>query len=457
MENRAETFRDKVFYQRELPVSDSEYDVVCVGGGSAGICASIAAARHGARTLLIERTGWLGGIGTTAAMVEFGPIVRGGLRVLGGIPWEIMRRMREFGAAETRFETEHLFFAPESFAHVSMNMCLEAGVELLLHTHFADVIRRGDHIEGIVLDAKEGLRVIRSRVYIDASGDGEVFFKAGLPFFCGREEDRGTQPMTLVFFVNNVNYARFLDHVDAEANGDPVPYFEKLVEKAREEGRFHIPITRPGSTGPVPRLGRPYDLSCCEVFINGTNVLGKSGTDSRELTEAECAARNQIPEMYEFFRRYVPGFEECYVSHVPSEIGVRETRRLKGVHTLTAEDLKTGRKFEDTVAVGFNMIDVHQVAGHDFDLTHFRDGHYYSVPYRCLISGETDNLIVAGRCISATHEALGAVRVMVNTMPIAQGAGTAAMIAARDKTDVGKIPVGELRSTLLSDGAVLEL
>ena len=442
-------------YRKNHPVSDDMYDVVVIGGGSAGICASIAAAREGAKTLLIEDTGWLGGIGTTAAMVEFGPIVRGGLRVVGGIPYEIMQRMKAFGGAELRNETEDLCFAPDTFAHISLEMCQEAGVHLMLHTRFIDSIVDGDRVSGIIVDSKEGMFVINGKVFLDCTGDGDVFYRSGLPYNMGRDIDGRMQPMTLVFFVNNVNYAKFWAEVEKETNGDPDPYFTKLVAKAKADDKFHIPIVRPGSTGPVPRYGRPYDLSCCEVFVNGTNIVGKCGVSIKDLTEAECVTRKQIYEMYHFLKEYTPGFEECYISHVPTSIGVRETRRLSGVYVLKADDLATGKRFEDTISVGFNMIDIHQVAGEDFDLTHFADGHYYSIPYRCLLTNELQNLIVAGRCISVDHEALGAVRVMVNTMPIAEAAGTAAAISAKLSCDVRNIPIDQLQTTLINNGAIL--
>ncbi|MBP3683763.1 MAG: FAD-dependent oxidoreductase [Oscillospiraceae bacterium] len=451
-------------YEKNISVEAQIYDVIVVGGGSAGICAAIASARQGAKTLLVEDTGWLGGIGTTAAMVEFGPIVRGGLRVVGGIPYELMQRMRTFGGAELRDDTEDLLFAPETFAHVAMLMCEEAGVELLLHTRMIDTIREGDAITGILLQDKEGMRIVTAKLYVDCTGDGDLFYNTGLPYVIGRDSDGHVQPMTLVFFVNDVNYAKFLEEVN-KTYGYPVGkvetdtaldnFFKTLVSKAKADGRFHIPIVRPGSTGPVPRYGRPYDLHCCEVFINGTNILGLNGVNAKDLTLAECTTRKQIYEMYEFLRDYVPGFEDCYISHVPNCIGIRETRRLQGAYVLTDADLHSGRKFEDTIAVGFNMIDIHQVSGHDFDLTHFADGHYYSVPYRSLISNELTNLIVAGRCMSVTHEALGAVRVMVNTMPIGEAAGTAAAIAVKHNCNVADVPMTELQDTLRRGNAIL--
>lgn len=446
---------NKFEYYKQIDAADKTYDVAVIGGGSAGICAAIAAARLHASVLLIENTGWLGGIGTTAAMVEFGPIVRGGLRVVGGIPYELMQRMKAYGGAELRDETEDLCFAPESFAHTALEMCEEAGVELLLHTRFIDSILEDGRISAIVVDNKEGLRVIKAKVFMDCTGDGDVFARAGLPFHIGRDVDGKTQPMTLVFFVNHVNYQHFLEVVAKEADGDLDAYFTRLVSKARADGNFHIPIVRPGSTGPVPRCGRSYDLSDCEVFVNGTNIVGKCGVNARDLTEAECTTRKQVKEMFTFLKQYAPGFENCYISLVPSEIGVRETRRLEGAYVLTAEDLASGRKFEDTIAVGFNMIDIHQVAGEDFDLTHFADGHYYSIPYRCLLPKTVANLLVTGRCISVTHEALGAVRVMVNTMPIAEAAGYAAAMSAQSGCSVQAVPVAALQNTLRERGAVL--
>lgn len=445
-----------VHYEKDFVPQEQCYDVIVVGGGSAGICAAIASARNGMRTLLIENTGWLGGIGTTAAMVEFGPIVRGGIKVLGGIPYELMQRMREGGAAELKDDTEGLYFPPESFAHTAMLMCEEAGVEMLLHARFIDSITEGSEIRGILVDTKEGTKLYTAKRYIDCTGDGDVFFKSGVPYQAGRVCDGGFQPMTLVFFVNNVNYQCFLDHVKAETDGDPDPYFVKLVAKAKADGNFTIPITRPGSTGPVPRYGRKYDLSCCEVFINGTNVVGLNGANAEDLTKAEITTRKQIFVMYDFLKAYVPGFENCYISLVPSEIGVRETRRLQGTYMLTQEDLLTQRKFEDGIAIGFNMIDIHQVAGEDFDLTYIGDGKYYTVPYRCLTCNELDNMIVAGRCISATHEALGAVRVMVNTMPIAEAAGTAAALSVKENVRVQDVNVSALQDALRKANAILE-
>ena len=337
-----------------------------------------------------------------------------------------------------------------------MKMCRKAGVELLLHARFIDSFTNGKKITGVLVDTKEGTKLIIAKLFIDCTGDGDVFFKAGVPYSFGRKEDGGVQPMTLVFFVNNVNYQMFLDEVLKCTGGEPDPYFVKLVAKAKADGKFHIPITRPGSTGPVPRYGRPYDLTSCEVFINGTNIIGKSGINAKELTESEMVARKQIYEMYEFLKAYVPGFKNCYISYVPNEIGVRETRRIKGLYTLTRDDLLQCRCFEDRIAIGFNMIDIHQVAGEDFDLTHLKDGEYYTVPYRCLVCNEYINLLTAGRCISVSHEALGAVRVMVNTMPIAQAAGTAAALAVKYSSDVQVIDVGELQDILRKAGAILE-
>ena len=223
-------------YCKTFQPEQEAYDVVAVGGGSAGICAAIAAARHGMKTLLIENTGWLGGIGTTAAMVEFGPIFRGGIKVVGGIPCELMQRMRDNGAAEVSGEEEGLYFAPESFAHTAMQMCEEAGVELLLHARFIDSIRDGNRIKGILVDTKERTMLISAKLFLDCSGDGDVFFKTGLSYELGRKQDGGVQPMTLVFFVNNVNYQMFLDHVAEQASGDRDAYFVKLVKQAKAEG-----------------------------------------------------------------------------------------------------------------------------------------------------------------------------------------------------------------------------
>lgn len=439
-------------YQKEIIKQSQEYDVIVIGGGSAGICAAIASAREGAKTLLIEETGWLGGIGTTGGMVEFGPIKRNGFRIMGGIPFELINRMNDFGGAEFINDVQSMYFSPETYAHVAMKMCRETNVELMLHTKFVDCIVKDNKIEGIVICTKEGLSICSSHIYIDCTGDGNVFFSAGVPWSMGRDKDRLAQPMTLVFFAADVNYNKFWE----ACKGDMITYLTALIQKARKYGDFNIPITRPGSIGYVPKYGKDIDLSRCEVFINCSNIIGKSGINTKELTDAECESREQIYEIFNFFQKYVSGFENTYLSFVPTSIGVRETRRVHGSYVLKKDDLITGRKFDDTIAIGFNQIDIHQVQGHDFDLTVFSDDHYYSIPYRCLHTGEFKNLLIAGRCISVDHEALGAVRVMVNTMPVGEAAGTAAALAVKNNISVWDVPINDLQKTLKLNNAVIE-
>lgn len=448
---------NSVLLERKIEIK-GHFNVIVIGGGSAGICASMAAAGSGASTLLIEKGGYLGGIGTSGAMVEFGPIRKQGKRILGGIPYEIMKEMRKFGGAELRTEEhEDLLFTPESFASVSMEMCLNAGVEMLLHTRFIDCVVSEGKIEYIIVDNKEGTFAYAADIFIDCSGDGDVFFKAGLDYQTGRESDNKTQPMTLVFFVENVDYARFRQEVCRCAGGDNDAYFLEKVRTGKRKGTFKIPIERPGSVGPVPKIGRPYDLSCCEVFINGTNIMNHNGVDAKELTEAEIVCRRQVYDLYGFFKAEIPGFENCYISHVADSIGVRETRKLKGKHILSMDDLMSYKYFDDTIAIGFNMIDIHQVEGEGFDLYHMEDGKFYSIPYNSLISDKISNLITAGRCISATHEAIGAIRVMVNTMPVGEAAGTAAGIAVKHGYRVQEVDIDELRTTLLKNQVILAL
>ena len=448
-------------YQKDLPVAATA-EVLVVGSGPAGLAAAIASARSGAKTLLVERYGFLGG-NLTASLV--GPCMTsysldGTTQLIKGIFEEMVLRMERAGgaihpskiAAGSEYSGFIVFghdkvtpFNPESVKLVAMEMCLEAGVELLLHTFVADTIVEGGAVTGVVTASKSGLQVLRAEVTVDCSADADVAARAGVPFQIGRDEDGLTQPMTLFFRVRNVDDARVKAYVAAH----PQDYrpFASLVQQAREQGEFSIPHRGVG-------LYRTLDAGVWR--INTTRVQRLYGTDARDLTRAEIEGRRQVQALMKFFRAWLPGFEHAELLDTAAQIGVRETRRILGEYTLTLEDLADGREFEDVIALAGYPVDIHSPTGDGGGATgELQTANIYQIPYRSLVPVRVEQLLVAGRSLSATHEALAAVRVMPPAFAMGQAAGTAAALAVARRIPPRRVPVPDLQAALIRLGAYL--
>ncbi len=270
--------------KRKIPVVGS-YDVIVCGGGPSGFIAAIAAAREGAKTLLVERYGFLGGTATAGMMVEFGPIYDGKEVVVGGITHEFLHRLESFGGADMRnSDTHSMVFDPESMIMVCQEMTMEAGVEILLHSLVVDQISEANRIIGIIVESKSGREAIMGRVIIDATGDGDVAVRAGAKFSMGRDGDNKLQPFTLEIMLGNVDITRI-----------PKSYTEVMpkIRKARENGEWSIPTDMLFSWGRVKKRGAPDNPHSSFLFINGTNLLNVDGTSVKSLTNAEIETRGQ--------------------------------------------------------------------------------------------------------------------------------------------------------------------
>jgi len=447
--------------QREIPVA-AETEVLVVGGGPAGIAAAIASARNGAATMLVERYGSLGG-NLTAGLV--GPCMTsysldGQQQLIQGIFEEIVVRMEKMGGAihpsKIPAGSEYCGFIvyghdkvtpfdPEAVKLCAAEMCQEAGVDLLLHTFVADTIVEAGAVAGVVTTSKSGLQAIRAKVTVDCSADADVAVRAGVPFAQGRTEDGLTQPMTLFFRVSNVDDDRVKEYVTAHP--DDYRPFASQVKQAREQGEFSIP--RKG-------VGLYKTLEPGVWRINTTRLHRLDGTDARDLTQAEIDGRRQVAELMRFFRKWLPGFENATLRETAATIGVRETRRIVGEYTLTGDDLATGRSFEDTIAFCGYPVDIHSPTGDGggADGSH-PTANVYQIPYRCLVPLKVDRLLVAGRCISASHEALGAVRVMPPAFALGEAAGTAAALSLAAGVAPRDVSIPALRVTLVEQGAYL--
>ncbi len=425
---------------RDLPVS-GEYDVIVAGAGPAGIGAALSAAREGADTLLIEQFGDVGGVSTVGLMSHWTG------RTKGGIYEEILEKSND--ADESMLEAWSGYrqtINPERLKTVYLDMLEDAGVHLRLYTFIADVVMEDDRLQGIITESKSGREVFHAKMCIDATGDGDVACKAGVPFTKGREEDGKMQPMSLMFKVAGVD-----------------------TDKAVFPGGFESNMAISG--GGIQDLGRarlPHPLGHVLLYrttlpgvvtCNMTNIIDVDGTNAEDLTKAHVDARRQIERIVEFLRTTVPGFERCYVIDTANYIGIRETRHFRGEYTLTKDDILEARIFDDWVVsfAHFNF-DVHNISGAGLDATgaqkKFPQRRGYTIPYRCLLPRGVKNLLLAGRNISGTHMAHSNYRVMPICANIGQAAGIAAALSARTDTPPEEIDIELLQDRLLQNGVL---
>lgn len=441
------------------------YDVIVAGGGPSGSVAAIAAARGGARVLLLERGGFLGGMNTAAMVYPLMTFHAGDKQIVTGIPQEIVNELVRRGASPGHIRdplgvaSTVTPFEPEILKQIYFEKVLESGVDLLLHTYVIGAVVEGDVVKGIRCANKSGQATYEGRVIIDATGDGDVAAYSGAEFWEGREKDGLTQPMTMMFRVGGVDLDRVKSYMkqhpeqfildqslgDVESlNFIAVSGFFDIVDRARKNGDLKVERDRV-LFFEAPRRG--------EVVVNMTRVLRASGTSAADLTRAEVEGHAQVHEAMAFLKKYVPGFEDAYLIACGAQIGVRESRRIKGRYTLTVEDIMEGRAFEGSVARGAFPIDLHDPAGKELQWIRIDRSNSYDIPYRVMVPRRLLGLLVTGRCISATHEAIASARITATAMALGQAAGAAAALAVRDEVDVSEVDVGKLQRTLAAQGA----
>jgi hypothetical protein len=445
----------------------AEPDVLVVGGGPAGLGAALGAAGVGAAVLLAERYGFLGGNATAALVMplmsshtqrgqpmrvelsrlmppDHGP----GEPVVAGAFKKFLERLEAAcGAIGPSEKTGFVVpFDPEAFKLVALDLLDEAGVMFLLHAFATDVIGRR-HLEGVVFETKSGPIVVKARAIVDCTGDGDIAARAGAPFEVGRGSDDLVQPMTLMFRMVEFERAAFAAYVQAHPDQwRGVHGLWDLIAKATAAGELDLPRED------ILFFGTPQ---AHEVSVNSTRVTGVLGTDVWDLTYAEWQSRRQMRQVAAFLQRYVPGFEQAYVVQSGVNIGVRETRRVVGEYQLTAADVLEARKFDDVIARGAYPIDIHNPAGSGTILKRLPPGEAYDIPLRCLLPRGVERLVVAGRCLSGTHEAHSSYRVMPIAMATGQAAGVCAALAARTGKDPHDLPAAQVQRELARQGANL--
>lgn len=454
------------------------YDVLVVGGGNAGCAAAIAAARHGANTLLVERYGFLGGTATAAMVGPWMTFHSGSKRIVGGIAQEIVERLQRKGGSPGHLHDSSDYvptitpFDPEIHKALLFEMMQEAGVHLLLHAYFLRALMPLDAasgasrpqddagVEGAVFATVAGEREYRAAFTIDATADAYVAASAGVATQQGDERGR-VQPASLMFRLSHVDLSKTATYVrmhpdqmrtSLKAHERVAPAMTAVAglydlwNSALEHGEVEVPREL------VSFFITPYPD---EVSVNMTRVTSIDPLDPDDLTRAEVQARAQVMQLVEFFRKRVPGFENARIAATGTQIGIRESRRIVGEYTLTRDDVLQARHFPDAVARSAYPIDIHNPAGSGTRTHRIPQGESYEIPYRCMVPAHVDRLLVAGRCISTTHEALASTRLTPTVMTLGQAAGTAAALAKQSGKTLRSIDTERLRSLLKDDGVLL--
>ena len=408
-------------------------DVLVLGSGPAGFAAAYTAAKNGARVILVEQNGDIGGISTSGLMSHWTGSCASPLY------FDILKRSAENNEGEFKDKIVNLI-DPEKLKTLYLEMLDEVGCKIMLYTFAMDAICDGDKILGARVVNKSGITDIFAKVTIDATGDGDIAAKAGAEFILGRESDNKMQPATLMFKVGGVDYDRAVFLGSFEST------YETPAGELQTLAKEHIPY--PAGHILTYKSTLPGVVTC-----NMTNAVGIDGTSADDLTKATLICRRQMEDIIKYLRRFVPGYENCYIISSASLMGIRETRHFKGKYILNEQDILEARVFEDYVVKDayFNF-DVHNITGAGLDKTgvqkHFKQTKGYTIPYRCLIPEKKANLLLCGRNISGTHMAHSNFRVMPICVGIGEAAGAAAYIASSQTRTLSDVSASEIREII---------
>ncbi len=421
------------------------YDVVVCGAGPAGVIAAIAAAREGASVALVERFGFLGGMATAGLVMPLSVFIYQNKRVIGGIPWEFIERLEAMGGGYIEKPLGNVAFDPELYKLCMQRMVLEAGMTLYMNSYLTGtVVGAEGRVECVVIENKSGAEALEAKVFIDCTGDADLAAMAGVEMQPMNGEP--LQPLSTYFILAGVDtssplIAEAMHHNKQGVNCHCLPIREYLLEHAEELN--------------MPEFGGPWFCTTLHegcVAVNMTRTAADA-CDNRDYTAAECRLREDVYRMADILRDNFAEFKNCYVASVATQAGIRETRRIKGVHTMTAEEYMSGYRYEDSISRGAHPIDIHATKGSS-QVTHFLEQAAY-VPYRALIANNYPNLLVAGRCLSADRKAFASMRVQASCMGTGQAAGVAAAMCAKVGCSVQSVDIGALVERLKALGAAL--
>lgn len=423
-----------------------KYDVVVCGGGPAGWIAAVTAARAGRKTALIERFGFMGGTASGGIVVPLSGFYLKGRQVVGGIPFEFVKRMEAMGAAIFEMPKGHISFDPETYKLVCQEMLVEAGVEVYANALLTDCVREENRITAVVMENKNGAEAIEADCFIDATGDGDLAHLSGVTML-EKAPDEELQPMSLCFLLGGVDTStpllRDCIHHDGKTGAScNMTIHDKLAEAC--------------AAGEIEQFGGPWfnvTVTGDALAVNITRTAA-DGADNRSLRDGEFRLRRNMFAIVAFLKKTYPEFAHCHILSSAPLVGIRETRHIRGYYTVTGDDILSGRTFADSVAVCAHPIDIHSAKGGEQICR--RLDRSAGIPYRTMISPDCANLLCAGRCISADRIAYATIRVQATAMALGQAAGVAANLFCGGLANVADVCADALIPALHALGGITE-
>lgn len=448
-------------------------DVAVIGAGPGGIAAAVAAAREGAKVILVERQGYLGGnLGSGLPFLAMLDMHQ--RQVIGGLAEKMLDRLQEMnGTAGNKYCPFHLSTStlnPFYTRIICFEWAKQYGIQLLMHCELSNVLVEDNKLKKVTVVGKGQEIEIEAKVFIDGTGDGDVAYMAGAEYEKGQEDTKVLQPPSLLFNLGGVDFDEFCDYI--EAHPEDLPYelglthiqpgydaeffrnnpghiffgLNSMIKRLREEGK--CPLNR--DTIIYIKLPIPG-----EVMVNTIRILNVDGSDIHDLSRAELESHLQIMPLIKMLQEHVPGFENCYLTSINPTIGVRESRRIMGIKKVTKENVIDGYIPDDSVGIYSYFIDIHSGDGAETYTKTVEEP--YGIPYGCTVAKDIEGLMMTGRCISVDAVAFGSTRIMPLCMAVGEGAGIGAAIAARKGIEPREVDTDEVRAKLLENGAILSV
>lgn len=433
---------ETIRFEQNVPVSEI-YDVVVAGAGPAGWIAAAAAGNSGKKTALIERYSFIGGAATSSLVVPISGFYKNGERVVGGLPWEFVCRLKDCGAALEEMPKGHISVDPEYCKLISQRMLIEAGVDLYTNSYLSGCIEENGHVTAVRIENKSGSYAIRGKVFIDATGDGDLCSMAGMPMMA---PEKFLQPMSFCFVLSGVDTTTELlrdciHHDGKNGKGSCNTVIRDYLNGLHADGK-------------VADFGGPWFNTLLlgdRIAVNITRAQADA-CDAASVTRAELQLREDMFDIVEALREHYPEFKNAVISSSAAQGGIREGRHILGDFLLTEGDLLAGVQFDDSIARNAHPVDIH-IPGSTAQTLKKTDRSGY-IPYRTMTSPGFDNLIASGRMICADQGAHASIRVQATVMAIGQAAGVAASLAAEKSLSVREISIDELHDRLSAMGGI---